>query len=108
MVDAADVKKSLAASQLTALIHTYETAVPETVCFKEFVDNVQWWGLTVSKEDSNITRGLVDNQQVRGEPIMGVDYSITAFSWLDEVQRRGPEEAEVHVKAPFVFRGSNC
>ena len=64
MVDAADVKKSLAASQLTALIRTYETAVPETVCLKEFVDNVQWWGLTDSKEDPNITRGLVDNQQV--------------------------------------------
>ena len=87
MVDAADVKKSLAASQLTALIHTYETAVPETVCFKEFVDNVQWWGLTVSKEDPNLMRGLVDNQQVRGEPIMGVDYLITAFSQLCEVQR---------------------
>ena len=108
MVDAADVKKSLAASQLTALIRKYETAVPETVCYKEFINKFQWWGLTVSKEDPNLMRGLVDNQQVRGEPILGVDYSITAFSWLDEVQRRGPEDAEVHVKAPFVFRGSNC
>jgi hypothetical protein len=107
MVDAADVKKSLAASQLTALIHTYETAVPETVCFKEFIDNVQWWGLTVSKEDSNITRGLVHNQQVRSEPIMGVDHSITAFCWLCEVQRQGPEEAKVHVKTLFAFQGLN-
>ena len=87
MVDAADVKKSLAASQLTALIRKYETAVPETVCYKEFINNFQWWGLTVSKEDPNLMRGLVDNQQVRGEPIMGVDHLITAFSQLCEVQR---------------------
>ena len=79
MIDAANVKKSLAASQLTALIRTYETAVLETVCFKEFVDDVQWWGLTVSEKDPNITRGLVDNQQVKCEPIIGVDRSITAL-----------------------------
>jgi hypothetical protein len=54
MVVAADVKKGLAAGQLTGLIRTDETAVRETVCFKEFIDDAQRWGFTVSKEDPDI------------------------------------------------------
>ena len=61
MVVAADVKKGLAAGQLTALIRTDETAVRKTVCFKEFIDDIQRWRFTVSKEDPDITGGLVDN-----------------------------------------------
>jgi hypothetical protein len=55
VVVTADVKKGLAAGQLTALIRTDETAVLETVCFKEFIDDVQRWGFTVSKEDPDMT-----------------------------------------------------
>jgi hypothetical protein len=40
MVGAADVKEGLAASQLTALIRTNETAIRKTVCFKEFINNI--------------------------------------------------------------------
>ncbi len=48
MIGAADVKEGLAASQLTTLIRTDETAVRKTVCFKEFIDDVQQWRFTVT------------------------------------------------------------
>ena len=55
MIGTTDVKEGLAASQLTALIRTDETAVRKTVCFKELIGNVQRWRFTVSKEDPDIT-----------------------------------------------------
>ncbi len=81
MIGAADVKEGLAASQLTALIRTDETAVRKTVCFKDFINDVQRWRFTVSKEDPDIAGGLVDNEQVGGKSIMGVDHAITAVRW---------------------------
>ncbi len=67
MIGTADVKEGLAASQLTALIRTDETAVWKTVYFKEFFDDVQ--------------QGLVDDEQVGSKSIMGVDHAITAARW---------------------------
>jgi hypothetical protein len=61
MIGTTDVKEGLAASHLTALIRTDETAVRKTMCFKEFIDNVQRWRFTVSKEDPDIAGGLVNN-----------------------------------------------
>ena len=55
MVGAADVKEDLAAGQLTALIRMDEIAVRKTVCFKEFIDDVQRWRFSVSKKDPDIT-----------------------------------------------------
>ena len=90
MIGTADVKEGLAASQLTALIRTDETIVRKTMCFKEFIDDVQRGGFTVGKEDPDIAGCLVDDEQVGCKSIMGVDHTIAAARWGCEVRCRGP------------------
>ena len=79
MVLTANSKKDKATSEFATLVCSNEPAVGKAVSDQEFVDNINWGLFAVGKEDPDITGRLVDNKEVRGVAIVGVDHPIASL-----------------------------
>ena len=99
----------MAASEFSALVCPDEAAVWETMCCKEFFDNVKGGGFGVRKEDPNIAGCLVNDKEVRGVPVMGEDNPVAPFgAGLLEVGCGSSKKSVIHVEATFAFIEAEC